>query len=182
MGRLVARASARDYAARMLRLAFAFLVAAAPAAQDWTNSGGNAARNGRSPAYGPLTAQLAWSGSRSSIIAWQPVTAGDRVFVVRQTGFPPSGEPNGSPVVCHDLVSGTERWFVHVPYTVGDWTTWVLGASAGQGLRVSRRQRCLGEREGPRVPISRPARRCGPRSTASTRAPTTAWCSRRTAT
>lgn len=101
-------------------------------AQDWTNSGGNAQRNGRSAAYGPLTAQLAWSSGRQSIIAWQPVIAGARVFVVRQTGFPPAGEPNGSPLVCMDLVTGAEQWFVHVPFNTGDWTTHVLGVSAGR--------------------------------------------------
>lgn len=128
-------------------------------AQDWTNAGGNAARNGRTAAYGPLTAQLAWSGSRSSVIAWQPVIAGSRVFVVRQTGFPPSGEPNGSPVVCHDLVTGAERWFAHIPFNTGDWTTWLLGTSdgkvyasrAGNGASVSARIHALDQTSGATV-------------------------------
>ncbi len=57
---------------------------------------------------------------------------GPRVFVVRQTGFPPSGEPNGSPVVCMDLATGAEHYAIHVPFNTGDWTTHVLGVSAGQ--------------------------------------------------
>jgi hypothetical protein len=55
-----------------------------------------------------------------------------RVFLVRQTGFPPAGEPNGSPVVCQDLDTGAELWFRHVPYVAGDWTTWILGAREGR--------------------------------------------------
>lgn len=109
-----------------------FLVLAGPlAAGDWPNNGGNAARNGLSDEVGPLAADPLWNGARSSIIAWQPVIAGRRVFVVRQTGFPPSGEPNGSPVVCLDLDTGAELWFRHVPYVAGDWTTWILGTSNG---------------------------------------------------
>ena len=44
---------------------------------------------------GPDTASILWSGGRPSIIAWQPVIEANRVFMVRQTGFPPGGEPNG---------------------------------------------------------------------------------------
>lgn len=116
---------------RFLALPLA-LSAAGLVAQDWSNSGGDPERNGRSDAYGPLTAQSVWSVGRPSIIAWQPVTAGSRVFMVRQTGFPPSGEPNGSPVVCMDLGTGSELWVVNVPYNSGDWTTHVLGVSAGK--------------------------------------------------
>ena len=87
---------------------------AAPAG-DWSNNGGNAQRNGISDEVGPLAADVHWSGGRSSIIAWQPIVAGQRVFSVRQTGFPPGGEPNGSPVVCQDLDTGAELWFRHVP-------------------------------------------------------------------
>ncbi len=101
-------------------------------AQDWTNAGGNSRRNGQTEAYGPLTAEVAWSGSSSSVIAWQPVIAGDRVFVVRQLGFPPAGEPDGSPVVCHDLQSGVVLWSVDIPFQDGEWTTWVAGTSDGK--------------------------------------------------
>jgi len=101
-------------------------------AGDWSNNGGNASRNGLSDEVGPLAADPLWNGGRSSIIAWQPVIAGRRVFSVRQTGFPPGGEPNGSPVVCQDLDTGVELWFRNVPYVAGDWTTWILGARDGR--------------------------------------------------
>jgi hypothetical protein len=114
-------------------LAALALLLTAPAvhAGDWTNNGGNASRNGLSDEVGPIAADPLWSGGRSSIIAWQPMIAGRRVFLVRQTGFPPAGEPNGSPVVCQDLDTGAELWFRHVPYVSGDWTTWILGTSNG---------------------------------------------------
>lgn len=113
-----------------LWLALALFVASA-AADDWTNNGGNAARNGLSGEIGPLAADVLWDAGRPTIIAWQPVVVGRRVFAVRQTGFPPGGEPNGSPVVCMDLDTGAELWFRHVPFAPGDWTTWILGASNG---------------------------------------------------
>jgi hypothetical protein len=102
-------------------------------AQDWTNAGGNAGRNGQTSEAGPDAAgasELLWSGGRNSIIAWQPVIAGGRVFVVRQTGFPP--ETTGSPVVAMNLDTGAELWHRDIPYESGDWTTWVAGVSNGQ--------------------------------------------------
>ncbi|MEQ1894196.1 MAG: PQQ-binding-like beta-propeller repeat protein [Planctomycetota bacterium] len=113
-------------------LALLFSLASLASAGDWTNNGGNAARNGLSDEVGPLAADPLWNGGRNSIIAWQPMIAGRRVFSVRQTGFPPAGEPNGSPVVCQDLDTGAELWFRHVPYVAGDWTTFLLGTSNGR--------------------------------------------------
>jgi len=99
-----------------LRLSAALLcLAPAVLAGDWTNAGGNAARNGQSSEVGPVTKSLAWSGGRTSIIAWQPVTAGRRVFLVRQTSFVPTGVPNEAPVVCQDLDTGAEQWHFDVP-------------------------------------------------------------------
>ncbi|HEX6810302.1 MAG TPA: PQQ-binding-like beta-propeller repeat protein [Planctomycetota bacterium] len=111
-----------------------FLVAASSAlAQDWSNSGGNAQRNGLAAAsYGPLAATSAWSTGPSSIIAWQPAVAGGRVFVVRQTGFVPSGTPNESPVFAFDLATGQQLWRRDLPFASGQWTTWVLGHSQGK--------------------------------------------------
>jgi len=104
----------------------------AAVAGDWTNAGGNAGRNGQSAEIGPAALLApAWTGSRTSIIAWQPVTAGSRVFMVRQSAFVPSGVPNESPVVCHDLDTGAELWAFNTPYDPGDWTTWVAGCSHG---------------------------------------------------
>jgi hypothetical protein len=116
-----------------LRLS-ATLLALAPAvlAGDWTNAGGNAARNGQSSEVGPVAKTLAWSGGRTSIIAWQPVTAGRRVFMVRQTSFIPTGVPTEAPVVCQDLDTGAELWHFDVPYNAGDWTTWIAGCSDGK--------------------------------------------------
>src|SRR6187549_2590587 len=101
-------------------------------AGDWTNAGGNAARNGQSDEVGPAAKTLAWSGGRPSIIAWQPVTSGGRVFMVRQTGFIPTGVPNEAPVVCQDLDTGAELWTFNVPYNPGDWTPWIAGCSDGK--------------------------------------------------
>lgn len=133
-----------------LPLLVALLAAPAPAG-DWSNIGGNAARNGRTPDVGPGQAELLWSGGRSSIIAWQPVIEGRRVFAVRQTGFPPNGEPNGSPIVCQDLDTGAELWVAHIPFNTGDWTTWIAGvrdgrlfaSRSGNGASVAARLHCL---------------------------------------
>jgi outer membrane protein assembly factor BamB len=104
-------------------------------AGDWSNAGGNAGRNGLTAELGPdSAADLLWHGSatgvRSSIIAWQPVTEGRRVFMVRQTGFPP--EQTASPVVALNLDTGAELWFRNIPANSGDWTTWVAGVSHGR--------------------------------------------------
>ncbi len=116
-------------------LALALLLCcAAPLARggDWSNQGGNAGRNGQGDATAPYAADLIWSGGRSSIIAWHPVIEGKRVIQVRQTGFPPGGEPNGSPVVCQDLDTGAELWAKNIPFNTGDWTTWVGGVNGGR--------------------------------------------------
>src|SRR5580765_6696736 len=97
--------------------------AALASASDWTNSGGNPERNGMTTETGPATAHVLWSTGRSSIIAWQPVIEGHRVFMVRQTSFPP--ETTGSPVVCQDLDTGAELWARDIPANPSDWTTWV---------------------------------------------------------
>jgi hypothetical protein len=145
-----------------LAAAVSVLFPIALAAQDWTNSGGNPQRNGQSSWYGPLTARQLWSSGPPSIIAWQPVTAGRRVFVVRQTGFPPGGEPNGSPVVAMDLDTGAVLWTRDIPFAAGDWTTWVLGTSqglvycsrAGNGASVAARVHALDQQTGNPVWVS----------------------------
>jgi outer membrane protein assembly factor BamB len=117
---------------RPLAALLALLLAPPLLAGDWTNAGGNAARNGQSPEVGPAAKSLAWSGGRSSIIAWQPVTSGRRVFMVRQLGFPPAGVPTEAPVVCQDLDTGAELWHFDIPYVGGDWTPWIAGCSDGK--------------------------------------------------
>lgn len=119
---------------RLASMLSAALLLAAPLtlASDFTNSGGNGGRNGRSTEIGPQSATLAWSSSATSIIAWQPVTAGNRVFQVRQNAFVPNNVPNDAPIVCQDLTTGQSLWTANLPYNAGDWTTWVGGASNGK--------------------------------------------------
>lgn len=107
-------------------------------ADDWTNAGGGPGRNGLTGERGPdSAADVLWSLGRPSIIAWQPVISGSRVFTVRQTGFPPEPASDESPVVATDLDTGTELWSRNIPAASGDWTTWVAGASGGR-VYVSR--------------------------------------------
>ncbi len=101
------------------------------AAQDWTNSGGNAGRNGLTDAMGPDGAEELWRGGANSIIAWQPVIEGDRIFVVRQSGFPPEPGSDESPVIAMDLETGDELWRRDIPFETDDWTTWIAGATGG---------------------------------------------------
>jgi hypothetical protein len=145
----------------LIALAFPFASPIASAG-DWTNSGGDAGRNGQTIEVGPDAANLLWSGGRPSIIAWQPVIEGSRVFLVRQTGFPPGGEPNGSPVVAMDLETGAELWVANIPFNSGDWTTWVAGVNqgkvfasrSGNGASVSAKLYCLDAATGNTVWIS----------------------------
>ncbi len=100
-------------------------------AGDWTNSGGNAGRNGLSNEHGPTAAELLWSGGRSSLIAWHPVIEGDRVFMVRQLRWPYQ-QPNDAYVVAMNLTDGQEEWAVELPYYPDDWTPWVGGVRDGK--------------------------------------------------
>src|ERR1043165_5515502 len=106
------------------------LLGSSAQASDWTNSGGNAGRNGLTTEIGPASATQLWSGGQNSIIAWQPVIEGSRVFLVRQSSFPP--ETTGSPVVCQDLDTGGQLWSANIPANSGDWTTWIAGVNGGR--------------------------------------------------
>lgn len=99
--------------------------------QDWTNTVGNESRDGSSPTFGPLQPDLAWEAGPPLLIGWEPIVADGRVFSVRQSGVPPAGEPNGSPIVAQDLETGQVLWTVDLPYAAGDWTTWIGGARDG---------------------------------------------------
>ena len=110
----------------------AALLVSAAGAQDWPNAGGNSQRNGLTSEVGPTGPDLLWSGGASSLISWQPVISGDRVFVVRQTNFVPSNVPNDSPVICYELDTGVELWRRSIPFDTGDWTTWIAGAADGK--------------------------------------------------
>lgn len=108
--------------------------ATAPArAADWTNSGGNASRNCLTAELGPIdiTTTL-WSGGRPSIIAWQPVIEGNRVFMVRELTFPPTSVPNDAYIVAMDLDTGAELWAETLPYNAGDWIPWIGGVKNGR--------------------------------------------------
>jgi outer membrane protein assembly factor BamB len=146
----------------ILTATFALALACAADAADWYNSGGNAGRNCMSTEIGPVSDEdLLWSGGRQSIIAWQPVIEGDRVFMVRQTGFPQS-EPGASPVVAMDLNTGDELWAIDIPFNEGDWTTWVAGVKdglvyasrAGNGATVSALLYALDATDGSTVWVS----------------------------
>ncbi|MCC7389154.1 MAG: PQQ-binding-like beta-propeller repeat protein [Phycisphaerales bacterium] len=112
-------------------LGLAVCLAGPAMGQGWSNSGGNAGRNGLTGELGPDAADLLWSGGRPSTIAWQPVIDGRTVYAVRQTGFPPEPNSDESPVVAQDLDTGQELWFRHIPFETGDWTTWIAGAKDG---------------------------------------------------
>jgi len=137
-------------------LVLALASAPAVALGDWSNAGGNPGRNGSTAEIGPNSAELLWSGGRYSSIAWQPVTEGNRAFMVRQTGFPPEPNSDESPVVAMDLTTGAELWAVNVPASPSDWTTWVAGANngrvfvsrAGNGASVSSPLRALDSASG----------------------------------
>jgi hypothetical protein len=105
---------------------------AAPAAAQWSNSGGNAGRNGLTDQLGPDAAETIWTGAPTSVIAWQPVIEGRRVYVVRQTGFPPEPASNRSPIFCLDLDTGAQIFRIDLPFTTGDWTTWIAGVKDGR--------------------------------------------------
>jgi len=124
---------------RRVTLAAAVLASLAglAGAADWSNNGGNAGRNGFTAEIGPDAPDILWSGSRPSFIGWQPIIAGRRVFTVRQSGFPPSGEPGGSTIVAQNLDTGVEAWDVNLPFQQNDWTTWIAGTSLDQ-VYVSR--------------------------------------------
>jgi hypothetical protein len=100
-------------------------------AADWTNSGGDAGRDGLTTETGPSGPDLLWSGGLTSIIAWQPVTEGNRAFMVRQARFP-DGQTDDAYVVAMDLQSGEELWTVELPYETDDWTPWVAGVRNGK--------------------------------------------------
>jgi outer membrane protein assembly factor BamB len=99
------------------------------AGSDWSNSGGDAQRNGQSTTIGPTSPEVLWSGGPSSLISWLPVTENNRLFIVRQTGWP--GSQHDAPIYAFDLTTGVELWSIDIPYDTGDWTTWVGGVKNG---------------------------------------------------
>lgn len=104
------------------------------AGEDWNNFGGNSERNGLTTVAGPDEALLLWSNTDDySIISWQPVTLGQRVFAIRESGFP--GTAANDKLVAYDLETGGELWSTVVPYG-GDpdeeWIAYIGGAHDGR--------------------------------------------------
>jgi hypothetical protein len=175
--RLGHTAPLRHIFTQTLRIAIAVLgammavAALAPdaSAADWSNQGGNAGRNGLTSETGPSTATLAWSGGRSSLIAWHPVTEGNRVFMVRQVRWP-NQQPNDAYVVAMDLTTGQELWAVVLPYNTGDWTPWIAGvrdgrvycSRSGNGASVSAKMYALDAADGHTVWVSQTLQNAGP--------------------
>ncbi len=105
---------------------------ASSARADWSNLGGNQGRNGLTAAIGPTAPDAIWTTGPSSIIAWSPCIEGNRIFVVRQTGFIPNGVPDESKVYALNLATGQTLWSFSCPYASGDWTTNVYGVHDGR--------------------------------------------------
>jgi hypothetical protein len=130
------------------------VVAEKTLAGDWSNTGGGPLRNGYSDVLGPVAADLAWSSPEFSIIAWAPVTLGDRVFVVKESGFPTNGGAANDACVAYSLVNGQQLWRFSLPFsgnTSQDWIAWIAGARdgrvyasrSGNGASVSQRMYAL---------------------------------------
>ena len=105
------------------------------ACADWSNLGGNNARNGLiTHINGPISPVIRWSGAPNSLIAWTPIVDGSRVFNVRQVtaSAPISGAPFDSPVVAMSLETGAVLWTFYCPFATGDWSTVVYGARNGR--------------------------------------------------
>ena len=105
-------------------------------ASDWVNYGGNNARNGQSPEIGPHGLDLLWSDTTDfSIIAWHPFSLGDRVFTIREAGFPSSGGSANDALVAYDLETGTELWRTTLAFsgdTNTEWIAWCGGVRDGK--------------------------------------------------
>ncbi|MCC6408777.1 MAG: PQQ-binding-like beta-propeller repeat protein [Planctomycetes bacterium] len=118
------------------RIALASLLVSPAFASDWSNLGGNGARNGLSSEHGPTTGAVLWSNALDpAVIAWHPVTLGHRVFAIREAGFPQNGGAANDKLVCYDIDSGAILWSTVVPYsgsTATDWIAWIGGANGSR--------------------------------------------------
>lgn len=112
------------------------LLAAPLLAGDWTNYGGDPARNGASPEIGPRAADLLWQNTSDfSLIAWHPFVLDGRVFTIRESGFPQSGGPANDALVAYALETGVELWRTTLPFagdTSQEWIAWIGGARDGR--------------------------------------------------
>lgn len=108
------------------------VAASSTASADWSNIGGDQGRTARGSGVGPASAEIRWQGGPTSIIAWHPSIEGDRVFLVRQTGFVPTGVPNDARIYCLSLIDGSICWQTTIPFESGDWTPVLYGVSHGR--------------------------------------------------
>src|SRR5262245_22147924 len=76
-------------------------------ATDWTNRGGNAARNGLSNGFGPLTANVLWELPSGATVETAVCTEARRVYTWRTQA---QSGPIVKQIVCRDLDSGAELW------------------------------------------------------------------------
>ncbi|MFH0944997.1 MAG: PQQ-binding-like beta-propeller repeat protein [Planctomycetota bacterium] len=120
----------------LVSLGIAIALSVSAAAADWMNNGGNNARNGQSPEIGPYAADLLWSNTADySIISWHPFILGDRVFTIREAGFPTSGGSANDALIAYDLETGTELWRTTLSFggdTGTEWIAWCGGARDGK--------------------------------------------------
>ena len=120
----------------LVALGIAFALSVSATASDWVNCGGNNARNGQSPEIGPYAADLLWSNTTDySIISWHPFILGDRVFTIREAGFPTSGGSANDALLAYDLETGTELWRTTLSFggdTGTEWIAWCGGARDGK--------------------------------------------------
>lgn len=119
---------------RTLAAVASFALGAAALA-DWSNLSGNARQNSLAAVAGPDAATATWSRSdMPCLIAWSPITEGNRMFTVRQTyAFAPYEPPEGDARVhCLDIRTGATLWTFDCPFEAGDWSTVVYGARDGR--------------------------------------------------
>ncbi len=112
------------------------LLAPAAAAADWNNLSGNRERNGLTSETGPRSADLLWANTEDfSIISWAPYILGDRVYSIREWGFPQNDGPANDALVCYDLETGGKCWDATLPWggdTSQEWIAWILGVRDGR--------------------------------------------------
>jgi outer membrane protein assembly factor BamB len=118
------------------RAAAAALLAPLAAAQNWSNHGGNAARNGQSAVNGPSQPSVAWSAPNAVVISWAPFIGDGAVFTVRETGFPQSGGAANDAIVCYDLATGAVRWSTTLAFNGNTSQQWIASIAGVNGGRV----------------------------------------------
>jgi outer membrane protein assembly factor BamB len=115
--------------------ASAALLAPLAAAQNWSNHGGNAARNGQSAVNGPRQPSVAWSAPNAVVISWAPFIGDGAVFTVRETGFPQSGGAANDAIVSYDIATGAVRWSTTLAFngnTSQQWIASIAGVNDGR--------------------------------------------------